>query len=76
MPDQTVPIPVPPPSGYLTTSGRRAVAAEMIDTAGGNVTDGLYASELLDLLAGVVLRLAGVDDEAARSILASLWGTR
>jgi hypothetical protein len=73
MPDQNIPIPVPPPSGYLATSGRRAVAAEMVDTAGTHITDGLYVAELLDLLAGVVLRLAGVDDAAARSILASLW---
>jgi hypothetical protein len=76
MPDQNIPIPLPPPSGFLAVSGRRAVAAEMVDAASGHVTDGLFAAELLDLLAGVVLRLAGVDDNAARSILAALWTDR
>ena len=69
-------IPVPPPTGYLTVSARRALAAEMIDTSGGAVTDGLYAADLLDLLSGVVLRLAGVDDDAGRATLAALWSDR
>jgi hypothetical protein len=66
-------LPVPPPSEYIATSGRRALAAEMINTAGGAITDGLYATELLDLIAGVVLRLAGRDDAAARAVVAALW---
>jgi hypothetical protein len=73
MPDQNIPIPLPPPSGFLAVSGRRALAAEMVDTAGSAVTDGMYAAELIDLLSGVVLRLAGVDDSAARAVLGTLW---
>ncbi len=69
-------IPVPPPSGYLAVSGRRALAAGMVEAASGHVTDGLYAAELLDLLSGTVLRLAGVDDDGFRAILATLWRAR
>jgi len=57
----------------LAPSGRRALAAQMVDTSGSAITDGMYAAEVLDLLSGVVLRLAGVDDDAARAVLASLW---
>jgi hypothetical protein len=49
------------------------MAAGMVNAASGHVTDGLYAAELLDLLSGVVLCLAGVDDAAGRSVLAALW---
>jgi hypothetical protein len=66
-------IPVPPTTGYLATSGRRAMAAEMVDAAGSAVTDGLFVAEAVDLLSGVLLRLAGVDDDAGRVVLASLW---
>lgn len=69
-------IPVPPPTGYLAASGRRAMAAGMVDTAGGAVTDGLYIAEALDLLSGTLLRLAGVDDDAGRTTLAALWADR
>jgi hypothetical protein len=57
-------------------SGRRALAAEMVDTSGSAIVDGLYVAEALDLVSGVVLRLAGVDDAAARSVLAALWDAR
>jgi len=73
MPDQNIPIPLPPPSGFLAVSGRRAVAAEMVDAASGHVTDGLFVAESLDLVSGVLLRLAGVDDNAGRAVLATLW---
>jgi hypothetical protein len=69
-------IPLPPRSGFLATSGRRAMAAEMVDTAGSAITDGVFVAEALDLLSGVLLRLAGVDDAAARSVLAALWDAR
>ena len=57
----------------LAPSGRCALAAQMVDTSGSAITDGMYVAELLDLLSGVVLRLAGVDDDDARAVLASLW---
>ena len=76
MPDQNIPIPLPPPSGFLAVSGRRALAAEMVDAASGHVTDGLYVAELVDLISGVVLRLAGVGDDDARAVLAALWDAR
>jgi hypothetical protein len=66
-------LPLPPRSGYLTNTGRRATAAAMIDAADGSVTDGLYVADVLDLLAGTVLRLANLDDNDARAVLAALW---
>ena len=66
-------IPVPPPTEYLAVSGRRALAAEIVDMSGSAIVDGLYVAEALDLLSSVLLRLAGVDDKAARALLASLW---
>ena len=41
--------------------------------SGSAIVDGLYVAEALDLLSSVLLRLAGVDDKAARALLASLW---
>lgn len=57
----------------LAPSGRRALTAQMVDTSGSAIVDGLYVAEALDLLSSVLLRLAGVDDNAARAVLASLW---
>ena len=70
-----MPSEIQPPTP-LSTSGRRALAASMVDTAGGQVSDGLYVAELLDLLSGVVLRLAHLSDDDARAVLATLWGQR
>jgi hypothetical protein len=67
-----MPSEIQPPTP-LSTSGRRALAASIIDAAGGQVTDGLYVAELLDALSTVVLRLAHLSDDDARVVLATLW---
>jgi hypothetical protein len=56
----------------LTPTARRMLAASMVQTANSAV-DGLLVADALDATAGSILRVSGVDDTTARSILASLW---
>ena len=60
----------PPP--MLSPTYRRLVAAGMVQAANSAV-DGLLVADILDATAGMILRLSGVDDDTARTILASLW---
>lgn len=61
----------------LSKTAHRARAAAMIGTS--TTLPALTAAtvaDTLDAVAGAVLRTAGVPDDAARSILAALWGDR
>jgi hypothetical protein len=60
---------------YLTTSGRRAIVAEMVRSAAVTTDDPVLIVDVLDYVSAAVLRLAGVDPEAGLEILATLWRT-
>lgn len=64
---------IPPP--MLTTTARRVFAASMVQTANSAV-DGLLVADALDATAASILRVSGVNDDTARTILSSLWTDR
>ena len=66
---------VAPPmsSQHLAASGQREAATRLVDHAAGLVDHPRLVVEALDLMAAVVLDIAGVDPESARAILATLW---
>jgi len=68
MPDSII------PPTHLSTSARRAPAASVIRTG----TDlpappAQLIADQLDAVSAAVLRTAGLDDTAARAVLAGLW---
>jgi hypothetical protein len=56
----------------LTPSARRMLVASMVTRANVAV-DGLLVADALDGTAGAILRVAGMDDDTARAVLAQLW---
>ena len=65
-----------PHVGHLATSGARARAAAMLNTAGTHGVDGTYLADVLDGLSAAVLALAFVPSDDGRAILAALWSDR
>lgn len=66
---------MPAPIIPLSRSGRRTLVASMLHTA-TDEQDPLTAQLLADVLdqtSAAVLRAAGLEDDEARAILASLW---
>lgn len=67
--------PATPPPHYLTSYGRRAAAADLINAhSGGYIADGLFLADALDAASAALMLAAHIPDEQARQILSTLWG--